>query len=149
MDEIRPWLFIGDYDDTRDKPQLDVRSIRSVLQLEAAFRLSGIHLLHIPVRDFSPIPTGQLKQGVDFVLAEKEKGHRVLAACAAGVNRSAAFCVAVLKQAEGLPLLEAFREVKKNHHLAHPNEFVWQSLCQFFHEDVAYIEMMRVAAQYD
>jgi protein-tyrosine phosphatase len=147
MDEIRPWLFIGDYEDTRNKPRLDTHSIRSVLQLEAAIRLPDIHLLYIPVRDFSPIPAAQLKQGVEFVLAEKEKGNKILVACAAGINRSSAFCTATLKEAEGLSLLEAFREVKTRHRIATPNEFVWQSLCQYYHEDVSYVEVMRLSAR--
>ena len=72
----------------------------------------------------------------------------IVVACAAGVNRSAAFCVASLKEAENLSLLEAFREVRRHHRIAYPQEFTWQSLSRYFREDVPYIEMMNVAALY-
>jgi protein-tyrosine phosphatase len=148
MDEIRPWLYIGDYNDTQNKNGLDFKSIQVVLQLAAAVKLPGINLLYVPVRDMAPIAAEHFKQGVEFVLAEKEKGAKILVACAAGVNRSSAFCIASLKEAEGLSLLEAFKEVKKNRRIAMPQAFVWQSLCHYYKEDVSYIELLRVAAEY-
>jgi protein-tyrosine phosphatase len=148
MDEIRPWLYIGDYNDTQNKNLLDFKSIQSVLQLSAPVKLPGINLLYIPVRDLSPISAEHFQQGVEFALAEKEKGNKVLVACAAGVNRSATFCVAALKEAEGLTLLEAFKEVKKKHRQAMPQEFAWESLCKYYKENTPYIDVMRAAAEY-
>jgi protein-tyrosine phosphatase len=148
MDEIRPWLYIGNYNDTQNKNLLDFKSIQVVLQLAASVKMPGINLLYIPVRDMSPISAEHFKQGVEFVLAEKEKGNKILVACAAGVNRSSAFCIASLKEAEGLSLLEAFKEVKKNHPIAMPQEFVWESLCNYYKEKTSYIDLIRTSAQY-
>lgn len=148
MDQIRPWLYIGNYNDTQNKNLLDFHSVKSVLQLAAPVKLPGIHLLHIPVRDLSPISAEHLRQGMDFALAEKEKGNKILIACAAGVNRSSAFCIAALKETEEMPLIEAFKEVRKNHQIAMPQEFAWESLCCYYKEDVPYIKVMRVSAQH-
>jgi hypothetical protein len=148
MDEIRPWLYIGNYSDTQDKNQLDMKSIRSVLQLAAPVRLPGITALYVPVNDMSPILPEQFKQGVGFALAEKEKGNKILIACAAGINRSSAFCIATLKEAEGLSLFDSFKEVKRYHRHAMPQEVVWTSLCKYYGEDVSYLDLMRVSAQY-
>lgn len=148
MNEIRPWLYLGDYNDTQNKNLLDFKSITSVLQLAGSVRLPGINLLYVPVKNLAPISAENFKEGVGFVLAEKEKGSKILVACAAGVNRSATFCVAALKEAEGLSLLEAFREVKRNRYQAMPQEFAWESLCRYYQEDVSYIDVMRVAAEY-
>jgi protein-tyrosine phosphatase len=148
MNEIRPWLYIGDYNDSQSKNILDFKAITSVLQLAGAIKLPGINFLYVPVKDLHPISAEHLKEGVAFVLAEKEKGNKILVACAAGVNRSAAFCVASLKEAEGLSLLAAFREVKKNRRIAMPQEFAWESLCKYYNEDAPYIDLMRVSAEY-
>lgn len=148
MDLIRPWLYIGNYNDTQNKNLLDIHSIKSVLQLAAPVKLPSIQLLYIPVRDMSPISAAHFREGMDFVLAEKEKGNKILIACAAGVNRSSAFCIAALKETERTPLLEAFKEVRKNHSIAMPQEFAWESLCRYYKEDISYIEVMRVSAQY-
>jgi hypothetical protein len=64
------------------------------------------------------------------------------------VDRSASFCVAALKEAEGLPLIEAFKEVRKKRQIAMPQESAWESLCRYYKEDVSYIDVMRAAAEY-
>ncbi len=147
MDEIRPWLFIGDYNDTQNKNQLEANGVSAVLQLASPVKLPGIALLHLPVPDLAPISAAHLQQGVQFLLAEKAKGNKILVACAAGVNRSASFCVAALKETEGLTLLDAYKEVHKKRWIAMPQEFAWESLCQYYGEDVSYVEVLRAAAE--
>jgi hypothetical protein len=143
MDEIRPWLYIGNYSDTQNRNYLEFKSIQAMLQLAAPVRQIGIQSRYLQVTDMSPIPNHLIKQGVDFVLEEKGKEHKVLVACAAGVNRSAAFCIAVLKEAEGISLLEAFREIKGKHREAMPHETAWASLCSYYNETISYIDVMR------
>ncbi len=145
MDKIRQWLYMGSFNDTQDKNQLEMKSIRAMLQLASPVKLPGIESLYVPVNDMSPISAEKLREGVDFVLAEKNKGNSILVACAAGINRSAAFCIASLKEAEGITLLEAFKEVKKNRIQAMPQEVVWESLCEYYREQTPYIEVMRVS----
>jgi protein-tyrosine phosphatase len=52
---------------------------------------------------------------VDYVLAQRAAGKAVLVACGAGISRSTSFAIAALKEAEGLTLLGAAREVRRLH----------------------------------
>ena len=135
MDRIRPWLYIGKYRETLNRRLLIANQIEAMLQLAEAVDQPGIASLYLPVEDFEPLPPDLLSRGVEFVRAEKCKGHRVLVACGAGINRSAAFCVAVLKEEEGLGLLEALRAVREKHSEALPHPPVWESLCRYYQED--------------
>ena len=101
MDEIRPWLYIGKYRDTLDKNYLDFKSIKAMLQLADLVEQKGINSLFLPVEDLGPTSPVLIRRGVDFILAEKEKGNKVLVACGAGMNRSTAFCMAALKETFG------------------------------------------------
>jgi protein-tyrosine phosphatase len=148
MDEIRPWLYIGKYRDTLDKNHLNSKSIKAMLQLADRIEESGINSLFLPVEDMRPTLSAFIKQGVDFILAEKEKGHKVLVACGAGISRSTAFCMAALKEVEGLSLLEAFKEIKRKHPESMPNEPVWESFCKHYHESIPYLDIMRISAQH-
>ena len=74
MDEIRPWLYIGKYRDTLDKNLLDFISIMAMLQLADLAEQQGINSLFLPVEDMRPTSHVLIKQGVDFILEEKEKG---------------------------------------------------------------------------
>ena len=114
-----------------------------MLQLAEPVEHHGIHSLYLPVEDMEPIPPDLLRQGVDFILEEKQKGHRVLVACGAGINRSSAYCICVLKEVEGLGLFEAFVAVKNRHPESLPHQIVWESLCQYYAESVPYLDLMR------
>jgi protein-tyrosine phosphatase len=148
MDEIRPWLYIGNYSDTQNKDTLDSKSVQAMLQLAAPVKHIGIASLYLHVEDMRPISSHFFKEGVEFVTNEKVKGHKILVACAAGINRSTAFCIASLKEIEGLSLLDAFKEVKRNHSRSMPQELVWESLCSYYNEKTFYLDLMRASAQY-
>jgi protein-tyrosine phosphatase len=147
MDEIRPWLYIGKYRDTLDKNYLDFKSIKAMLQLADLVEQKGINSLFLPVADMGPTSSALIKQGVDFILAEKEKGNKVLVACGAGMNRSTAFCMAALKEVEKLSLLDAYKEVKRKHPESLPHEPVWESFCKYYNESTPYLDIMRLSAQ--
>ena len=68
--------------------------------------------------------------------AQKRQNHPTLVACLVGINRSTAFCTAALKEEEGLSLLEAFGQVKRNHQEAMPHPLTWESLCDYYGEEV-------------
>jgi len=147
MDEIRFWLYIGKYRDTLDKNYLDFKSIKAMLQLAELVEQKGINSLFLPVADLEPTSPTLIKQGVDFILAEKGKEHIVLVACGAGINRSTAFCMAALKEVEGLSLLEAFKEIKRKHPESMPHEPVWESFCRYYNESTPYLDIMRLSIQ--
>ena len=145
MDQIRPWLFIGAYRDTLNKSYLDLKSIRAMLQLAERVDQPDIVSLYLPVEDLAPISGDHIRQGVDFIRMHRQNGNRVLVACGAGINRSSAFSAAALKEAEGLSLFEAFKEVKLKHPESMPHEPVWDSLCRYYHEAIPYLEVMRLS----
>jgi len=144
MDQIRPWLFIGAYRDTINKSYLEFKSIRAMLQLAEPVEQPNIESLYLPVEDIAPVQWKHIRRGVDFVLRHKGQGNRVLVACGAGINRSSAFCSAALKEAEGIKLIDAFKEVKRLHPEAMPHEPVWISLCNYYNESTPYLEVMRI-----
>jgi protein-tyrosine phosphatase len=144
MDEIRPWLYIGNIRDTANKSHLKRRSIQAILQLAVEVEHPDITCLYLPVEDFAPLNFKLLEQGVSFIKEQKELNHRVLVACAAGINRSSSFCTAALIAEEGLSLWEAFKEVKKKHPESMPHEPVWDSLCTYYGEKFSYLDVMRI-----
>jgi protein-tyrosine phosphatase len=138
MNPIRPWLYIGKYRETLNRTLLAVNHIQAMLQFAEPVEQPGITSLYLPVEDLAPIPPEFLKQGVGFVRTEKCRGHTILIACGAGINRSSAFATAVLKEEENLGLLEAFRTVQQRHPDAMPHRPVWESLCRYYQETVPY-----------
>jgi len=144
MDEIRPWLFIGSYRDTKNQNYLALKSIQAMLQLAERVEQPGIASLYLPVEDLAPIPVDLLESGISFIREHQGHNHRILVACGAGINRSSAFCVAALKEMEGLSLLDAFREVKRNHPESIPHRPVWESLCTYYNETIPYIDVMLI-----
>ena len=144
MDQIRPWLFIGAYRDTKNLSYLQSKSIHAMLQLAENVEQPEIVSLYLPVEDLAPISSMHIRQGVDFILEHKAGDHRVLVACGAGINRSSAFSAAALKEDEGLPLFEAFKAVKRQHPESMPHQPVWESLCEYYRESIPYLDVMRV-----
>lgn len=144
MDQIRPWLFIGRYRDTLNKSYLDHKSIRAMLLLAERVEQPGIISLYLPVEDVAPVSREHLRQGVEFIREQKAKGNRILVACGAGMNRSSAFSAAALKEEEGHSLFESFKIVKECHPESMPHQPVWESLCQYYGEDVPYLDVMRL-----
>ena len=144
MDQIRPWLFIGSYRDTRNLAHLQFRSIKAMLQLAEKVEQPEIISLYLAVEDLAPISGKHIREGLDFIKEHKSKGNRVLVACGAGINRSSAFSAAILKEEEGLTLLEAFKEVKRLHPESMPHQPVWESLCNYYNEFTPYLEVMRI-----
>lgn len=148
MDEIRQWLYIGSYRDTKDQSYLALKSIQAMLQLAEKVEQPKIVSLYLPVEDLAPISSAHIRQGVDFIREHKAKGNRVLVACGAGINRSSSFCAAALKEEEGLSLFDAFKEVKRLHPESMPHEPVWESLCKYYNETTPYLDVMRLPIHY-
>ena len=144
MDEIRSWLFIGSYRDTKNLSYLTLKSINAMLQLAETVEQPDIISLYLPVEDLAPISEIHIRQGVDFIKHHKARGNRVLVACGAGINRSSSFSAAALKEEEGMSLFEAFKEVKRHHPESMPHEPVWVSLCNYYNEPVPYLDVMRL-----
>lgn len=138
MYPIRPWLFIGRFQETQDDDLLRGREIGAMLQLADSTKQRDIPSLYVPVEDGEPLPFDLLRMGVEFVRLEKALGRKVLIACAAGISRSTIFAIAALKEEEQLRLFDAFREVHAMHPDALPHPALWKSLCDYYADDVPY-----------
>lgn len=143
MQEVRSWLFIGKYSEALNRDLLDRHRIEAILQLAAPVEHAGITTLYLPVDDGAPLRPGVLPNGVAFVRSEYTKGNRVLVACGAGISRSVTFAVAALKEEENLSLIDALRAVIEVHPSGMPHPHLWQSLCDYYGEDVPFLEMWR------
>lgn len=115
-----------------------------MLQLAEKVEQPNIISLFLPVEDVAPVSSEHIKQGVGFMRKYKQQGMNVLVACGAGINRSSAFCTAILKEEEGLSLFEAFKEVKKKHIESIPHQPVWESLCTYYNEPTPYFDVVLV-----
>ncbi len=142
MDQIRPWLFIGKYRETRDFPLLSSHGITAMLLLAELVEHDGITSRYLPVEDGDPLPKELLQAGIDFVATKRDQGRVILIACGAGISRSSTYAVAALKEIEGLSLVDAFRVVKNAHPGAMPHPTLWQSLCDYFNETVPWHEIV-------
>ena len=63
-----------------------------------------------------------------WVIERLQAGQRVLVHCAAGMNRSATICCAVLILLEGLPAEAALERVREHHPWARPDSDHWLAL---------------------
>jgi hypothetical protein len=144
MYPIRPWLYVGKYRETLNRRLLHINGIEAMLQFAERVDQPGIASLYLPVDDGVPLPEAVLRQGVDFVRKERRRGQRVLIACGAGVSRSVAFAVAVLKEEEGLTLLDAWRIVRRRHPDGMPHPALWKSLCRYYQAEISVEEFLTV-----
>ena len=142
MNKIRPWLYISKYSETRAHLMLKARGISAMLQLAELVEHPGIESCYLAVEDGLPLPDKILKQGTDFVIAQKEQGGTILIACGAGISRSAAFAIAALKETEGLTLLDAFHEVRQARPESLPHMALWASLCQYYGESIDWLDLI-------
>src|SRR5438874_64636 len=100
MNQIRPWLYIGKYQETLREDVLLVSGPGAVLQLAEAVSYRTVSALYLPVEDGLPLSDTILRRGVDFVLSQRSAGTTILIACGVGISRSATFAVAAVKEAE-------------------------------------------------
>jgi protein-tyrosine phosphatase len=117
---------------------------RFCVQLFSLTTQPGVTSLYVPTEDGVPLPENLLQRGVEFVLSEKRRGQVVLIACGAGISRSVAYAVAVLKEEEDLSLLEALRVIKSHHPDSMPHPALWESLCHYYREEFSLHSMLDV-----
>ena len=143
MNRIRDWLYIGKYRETTDLQLLQSTGISAMLLLAEAVELPGIASLYLPVEDGVPIPVELLEQGIAYALECRLNRKTLLVACGAGISRSAAFAIAILKISENLSLENAFREVRRCHPETLPHPALWRTLCDRFGETIPYMTLIK------
>ena len=144
MDQIRPWLYIGTLQDSKNYSYLKQNSIGAILQLEESVEHEDITSLYIPIQDNAPVHFSKFQKGLEFIKEQKVLDKRILVACRWGVSRSSTFCIAALKTEERLSLYEAFKEVNKSRSQAMPDLTIWESLCSFYDEKASHRELLRL-----
>ena len=144
MVEIRPWLFVGGLDDSRNPRTLAQNGIGAVLQLAVRVEPKGIATRFLPLLDGEIFDELPLREGVDFVTQQREAGKKVLIGCRYGISRSTSFAIAALKEAEQRTLLDAAREVRRAHPEGLPHVVLWNSLCNYYGEPQPYINLVRL-----
>jgi len=142
MNTIRPWLSIGNYRDTRNLALLEANRIGAILQLAERVNHPTIMTCYLPIEDGNALPPAMLRQGVDFILDQYQRGQHVLVACGAGISRSASFATAAIKEAEGSSLLEAVKSVKQHHVDTLLHMTLWTSLCSYYQEEIPFFTML-------
>lgn len=142
MNQIRPWLYLGKYRETKDYDLLKTHSIGAMLQLAELVKHPGIISFYLAVEDGATISPQILKTGIEFVKSNKNAGRRTLVACGAGISRSATFAIASLKEIEQTSLLEAYHEVKQKHPETLPHPLLWRSLCGYYNVDIPFFKIL-------
>jgi RimJ/RimL family protein N-acetyltransferase len=138
---IRPWLYVGKYRETIDLELLRVHHIGAMLLLAENAEQPNIESLYLAIEDGEPLPAETIKQGVEFVRAQKAAGKVVLVACGAGISRSVTFAIAALKEEENLSLVVAYRSIQINHPYAMPHPALWESLRLYYNADITFNQM--------
>jgi len=141
MNQIRPWLYIRKYRETKDFQYLIHHNIGAMLLLAELVEHPGITSLYLPVEDGEPLPHDLLQKGLAFIQEQHEQGKVVFVACGAGISRSGTYTIAALKEAENLDLLDAFQQVQRLHPDTMPHYRLWQSLCEYYDEDIPWTEL--------
>ena len=141
MNQIRPWLYIGNYRDTIDHALLADEGITAILQLAAYPIYPDSVNMFLPVEDGAPLPDHLLRVGLDFI-RQHHADKKILVACAAGISRSATFCIAALHEVEQLSLADAYRAVKQARSIIIPHYALWDSMCGYFGEQTSYRQVV-------
>ena len=126
--------------------RLRTSGITAMLQLAESMPQPDIISLYAPVEDGEPLPINQFRRGVGFIRQQKSLGSTILVACGAGISRSATFALAALKEEENLDLWTALQEIHAKHPYAMPHMALWQSLCDYYGEDLPFTQVMNLVS---
>jgi protein-tyrosine phosphatase len=144
-------LAIGGLRDAIDTSALEAAGIESVLQLYASEREKvgftlPLEVLQLPVRDREPLPPELLRQGLDFLKAQRAAAQTILVTCGAGISRSATFAASLLHE-EGSPLFAAFQLLVERHPDARPHPALVESVIAYYHAPLETGELLRALAR--
>lgn len=131
MYEIRDWLLIGKFAETKHQSLLNAKKVTAMLQLAELVEQPDIETLYLETEDGRPLDHVLIAQGVEFIRKQKAEGKRLLVACGAGVSRSTAFVIAYLMEAKGLDLFQAYGAILAHHPNADPHPELVKSLLAY------------------
>lgn len=134
MHRIRMWLYVSNFATASTPDAFKKNNIKAMLQLYQPIKATGIETKFIGITDGKPITPAQIQEGIAFIRQQRQKKHRILSTCGAGVSRSVTFAVIALKEIEGLSLADAYHDVYKQHPKAMPDHVHWKSIADFYGE---------------
>lgn len=135
MYKIRDWLYISGFPAASSPSMIKKEGIQGMLQLFEAIEMDGVETKHIGLLDGVPIKPQQLQDGIAFIHAQREKNHRLLVTCGAGISRSVTLSIVALKEIEGLSMQEAYSVIHKVHPKAMPDHLHWESVANYYDEN--------------
>lgn len=144
MHQLRDWLYIGNYIDLKSSEETDFKHIDSILNLAEDLPIKNKNVLFIDIDDGVPLSDENLIKGIEFLLNQYQKKKNVLVACGAGVSRSATFCTLIIKEVEGLNLLDSLKSIKEKYSKALPHPELWDSVCNAYQEPFKYDEVLNL-----
>jgi protein tyrosine phosphatase (PTP) superfamily phosphohydrolase (DUF442 family) len=115
-----PGLGIGSVVDVRLESKDDVAELERL----------GIHFLHLPTKDWTPLHPDDMETGVAWVLAEMAAGRKVLVHCQHGIGRSVILVAAVLVK-QGYTWQDAMRLIQSKRLGAGPHGDQLEALAQY------------------
>lgn len=140
MYQIRDWLFIGKYSQTRQLSLLNEVGITAMLQLADHIPQPDIETLYLDVNDGETLPHSMIKRGVHFVRQQKKQDKKILVACGAGISRSSIFALAALMEEENLSIFDAYYEVFLRYRGAEPHPELMMSLSAYHGHEMDLLE---------
>ncbi len=115
--EILPQLHVDGQYRSHGWPLLEARGVTAVVSLRAEFDNASAGLapdryLHLPTIDNTPPSLEHLREGVDFIMEEINRGGTVYIHCAAGVGRAPTLAAAYLV-ARGMSPPSAWEKIRE------------------------------------
>jgi hypothetical protein len=141
MQQIREWLYIGKYAETRRLDYLQSAGISAMLQLADYVSQPDIETLYLAIEDGVSLYHPRIKKGVTFIREQKALGKTILVACGAGVSRSVTFGIAALMEEEGRDLFDAYHEIYLRHRGAEPHHELILSLSAYYGSPMELLEV--------
>lgn len=141
MHQIRDWLFISSYALASNTEYIQKEDFDAMLQLYRPIDIPGVQSQFLEMTDGKPISTADIEAGINFVRDHHAAQEKVLVTCGAGISRSVTMTIAALKAIEGGDLEHTYRDVRKRHPDAMPDQVHWDSIATYFGEKVPFWDM--------
>lgn len=143
MQQLREWLYVGNYADLVSESLRKNEHIDAVLSLVEDITIDSKEILHIDIDDGVPISISDMSRGIEFLLNQYHEKQQILVVCGAGVSRSVSYCVMIIKEVEDKSLIEAYRSIKAIYPKALPHPELWKSLCEAYEEEFIYSDLLK------
>jgi len=141
MHQIRDWLFITNYALASNMEYIQKEGFDAMLQFYRPIYIPFVQTQFVELTDGKPISQAYIESGIQFIQTHHDAQEKVLVTCGAGISRSVTMTIAALKVIEGGDLESIYRDVRKRHPDAMPDQVHWDSISTYFGENVPFWEM--------